>query len=325
MRNFTGRLDDITGTTLTEGTWNVSNGAALTFANYTGGITINQANVTLNGPNAGFPPINALADIQGTFSLLALRQFNTAGDLSNEGAIVLDAGSTLHVTGNFAMADASAANSLNFVIGGDASAGVASPGILQAGGTATLAGSLHLTFASHASFPGSNDTLTILSAKAISGSFANAPGGTRLMTTDGNGSFVVTYNPTSVVLGQFLPPGQSVPVSTVTITPGGDGEAIEGGAVGIALVKRTGDTGTALMVRYKVRGSARVGVEYKPVTGTVTIPAGAAKAKIKIRPIDSGALAAGTFVAKIRLKASATGSYTLGSPAVANLKVIDKD
>lgn len=110
----------------------------------------------------------------------------------------------------------------------------------------------------------------------------------------------------------------------VTITVRGNGEAIEGGAAGKAMVERTGDTASALTVFYKVAGSAKSGAEYQPVSGSVTIPAGSSKAKIKIKPIDN-LLVTGTLVAKIKLKASPDGSYQLGSGAVAKIKVLDND
>ncbi len=111
---------------------------------------------------------------------------------------------------------------------------------------------------------------------------------------------------------------------TVTTVVAGDGEAVEGGAPGKVFVERTGDTSAALTVFYKVQGSAKSGVNYKAVTDTVTIPAGASKAKIKIKPVDN-LIDDGTLVAKIKLKPSATGSYLLGTPAVAKIKVIDND
>ena len=111
---------------------------------------------------------------------------------------------------------------------------------------------------------------------------------------------------------------------TVTIAVVGNGEAVEGGAAGKAFVQRTGDASAALTVFYKVRGSAQSGVEYKPVTGSVTIPAGATKAKIKIKPLDNPTNE-GTLVAKIKLKPSTGGSYILGSTTVAKIQVIDND
>ena len=50
----------------------------------------------------------------------------------------------------------------------------------------------------------SSDTFTLLTAQSINGQFANVGNGARLPTTDGSGSFVVTYNGNSVVLSDFL-------------------------------------------------------------------------------------------------------------------------
>ena len=334
-------MDDISGTTLTEGTWNVFDPATLAFANYTGGITINQANVTLSGPNANFPALNGLSDNQGSFSLLALRQFTTAGDLSNEGTITLDAGSTLHVAGNFTATNAAAstgatshpggvhpqaatASTLHFVIGGSASSGAQSPGVLQMAGTAKMAGLLAVTLADLAATPGAADTLTLVSAKNVTGAFDNAPSGTRLPTTDGRGSFLVTYGPSSIGLGRFLAPGQADTTPTVTLAVAGDGDAVEGGENGKVAIRRDGDTTSALVVRYKVAGAAQAGVDYKALSGVATIPAGAAQVKIKIKPIDNTTVN-GTRVAKVKLKPATDGSYLLGATTVAKVKIIDND
>lgn len=108
---------------------------------------------------------------------------------------------------------------------------------------------------------------------------------------------------------------------TVTAMIAGSGMAVEGGAAGKILVKRTGATSTALTVHYKVQGSAKAGVDYKPLAGTVTIPAGAAQAKIKVKPLDDEAVA-GTRVAKIRLLPATDDSYQLGSATVVKIKVL---
>jgi hypothetical protein len=112
------------------------------------------------------------------------------------------------------------------------------------------------------------------------------------------------------------------PIPRVTIVAAGDDEAVEGGAAGKAYVLRTGDMAAKLTVLYKVVGSAKSGVDYEPVTGRVTIPAGAAKARIEIKAIHNKSLDR-TSVAKIRLKPSTNSSYDLGSSRVANITVID--
>ena len=54
------------------------------------------------------------------------------------------------------------------------------------------------------------------------------------------------------------------------------------------------------------------------------IPAGAASAKLKIKPIDDTAHE-GTRVAKVKLLPATDGSYTVGSEAVAKVRIIDND
>ena len=228
--SFTGGVNDIVGTTLTEGTWTVDGGATLLLPGNPNGITVNQASVTLGGANtsstantsdlkvkqrramlsgvsASFPAINALLDNQGTFSLLAQQIFTTAGALSNEGTIALDAGSTLQVNGNFT---ASNTAQLKINVGGAASQGAGSSGVLSASGTVALGGTLAVTLASGAALPDAGDSMSFLSAGAgITGAFSNVPSGTRVATTDGRGSFLINYGANSnlVTVSSFAASG----------------------------------------------------------------------------------------------------------------------
>ena len=70
-----------------------------------------------------------------------------------------------------------------------------------------IAGSLQIRFASSFQNTISNsDVFTFFNATSSqSGAFSNAPGGTRFWTTDGLGSFDVTYNSLSVTLSNFQP------------------------------------------------------------------------------------------------------------------------
>ena len=71
----------------------LSTGSAATTPGLGGNnVTTNAATVVLSGANSVFAELGALSDNRGSLSLLALRQFATAGDLSNEGTITLDAG-----------------------------------------------------------------------------------------------------------------------------------------------------------------------------------------------------------------------------------------
>ena len=61
---------------------------------------------------------------------------------------------------------------------------------------------------------GSEDNFTVLSATALSGSFTNVASGTRLATTDSSGTFLVTYDGTTVTLSNFQPIGKIRPLQT---------------------------------------------------------------------------------------------------------------
>ena len=110
---------------------------------------------------------------------------------------------------------------------------------------------------------------------------------------------------------------------TVDLAVGGAGAAVEGGANGIVVVTRTGgDISSPLTVSYKAKGAAKAGVDYKALPGTVTIPAGAAKAKIKIKPIN-GSPNAGTLKLKLVLLPSIDDSYAIGVSPI-KIKLIGK-
>ena len=111
-------------------------------------------------------------------------------------------------------------------------------------------------------------------------------------------------------------------VSNVNLAVAGVDVIVAGGAPGVLTVTRTGDDGAALTVRYKVKGTAVMGVDYKPLPGTVTIPAGTAKAKIRIKPLN-GSPHAGTRKLKLVLLAPDDGSYAVGS-GTAKIKLVGK-
>ena len=140
----------------------------------------------------------------------------------------------------------------------------------------------------------------------------------------------VTPSPTPAVLPTPTPtltptPTPTSGVPTVTLIADGDKQAVEGGENGKAFVMRTGgDTGTALTVLYKVTGTAASGVDYKPMSGTVTIPAGAARAKLKVKPIDNTTVD-GTRMVKLKLLPAPNGNYKLGSPISVKIRIMDND
>jgi hypothetical protein len=60
-----------------------------------------------------------------------------------------------------------------------------------------------------------------------------------------------------------------------------------GSQSGAFTIQRTGDTGQALVVNYRLSGTATNGVDYQRLSGTVTIPAGQSSATIGVMPIGN--------------------------------------
>lgn len=107
----------------------------------------------------------------------------------------------LHITGTLSLLSTS---TLLIELGGNVQG--TDYDYLQVGGTATLAGNLSLTFINgYASIVDSTKTFTVLTSAGLTGAFANIGTGQRLITTDGLGSFLVTYGSgtNSLVLSQF--------------------------------------------------------------------------------------------------------------------------
>jgi hypothetical protein len=99
LYGITQMVDDI----LTGGSWRVDSNSTLAMwvaSNMSANITTNQGDVTLNGIGSIFTSIDALADNQGSFSVLNGRDFTTAGNLSNSGLLTIGTESDFLVSGN---------------------------------------------------------------------------------------------------------------------------------------------------------------------------------------------------------------------------------
>ena len=72
----------------------------------------------------------------------------------------------------------------------------------QVWGEAVVAGTLEVEIAFE-NYLASGTVLTLIESPLLTGSFSNAPGGTRLTSLDGSGSFLVIYDGTSVKLTDF--------------------------------------------------------------------------------------------------------------------------
>ena len=173
-------IAQISGRSLTGGTWSVLRGATLEFPNGTA-ITSNAANITLSGSGATIAGIAGLTTNSGSFGVTDGATFTTAGDFSNSG--ILTVGDALSVAGNFTQ---TSAGTLDEQIGGTPASGLF--GHTSVNGSATLAGTFNLALVDDFS-PLTNQTFGVMSFKSLSGAFSTFTGMDR--------SFSESLSPTS--------------------------------------------------------------------------------------------------------------------------------
>lgn len=110
-------------------------------------------------------------------------------------------------------------------------------------------------------------------------------------------------------------PGVTV-VATKTQVP-------ESGASGTGFrITRTGGMDSGLTVKYTVGGTATNALDYRNLSGSRTIPAGAASALVALVPVDDQK---GEGNERVSLKLSADSSYIVGTPASAVITILDND
>ena len=116
-------------------------------------------------------------------------------------------GTGLTVNGNVSLLSSS---QLNFQLGGLTQG--SQYGFLNVNGTVALGGQLILSFANGFQNSVTNDdTFTLLASTFnFSGVFTNVASGSRLTTSDGFGTFLVTYSGSNLVLSDFMPFGNLV-------------------------------------------------------------------------------------------------------------------
>ena len=134
------------------------------------------------------------------------------------------------------------------------------------------------------------------------------------VTLNQNAAYIVTGAPAQVTIidDDFM---------TATIFPTDDGAA-EPAVPGRFTVKRDGDLSDSLVVGYTVSGTATSGLDYQPLGGLVTIPAGAASADIVLTPRDDS-LVEGDESVIVTLTNSL--SYDVGTPGSATLFIRDNE
>ena len=108
--------------------------------------------------------------------------------------------------------------------------------------------------------------------------------------------------------------------TSVNLSLIGDGTAVVGGEKGRVLFSRSGDTSAPLVVQYQLKGKPINGVDYEYLPGSLTIPAGEAGAKLKIKPIP-GTSYRGTSNLRIIPVAPTDGSYSV-DPAQVKIRFI---
>jgi hypothetical protein len=86
-------------------------------------------------------------------------------------------------------------------------------------------------------------------------------------------------------------------------------------------VRRYGDTNDDLTVNYAIGGTATNGVDYVPLSGSVTIPAGQRRAEIDVVPLDDGPPDINSTVV---LKLMSGTNYVLGFPRSAAALILDQ-
>ena len=78
-----------------------------------------------------------------------------------------------------------------------------------------------------------------------------------------------------------------------------------------------------MTIGYKLKGSAVAGVDYKTLSGTVTIPAGAKSTKIKVATLNNAA-SGGSAVLKLKLLPSADGIYDVTGNGGVKIGILDQ-
>lgn len=110
-------------------------------------------------------------------------------------------------------------------------------------------------------------------------------------------------------------------LTTVTVFPTRE-PAAEPSSPGTFTIRRDGDLTEALVVNYGVGGTAVPGVDYVPLNGTVTIPAGAASAAVSFVPKDDGVLTPDKYVT---LLLTNDYNYDVGTPGSASIYITESE
>jgi hypothetical protein len=109
---------------------------------------------------------------------------------------------------------------------------------------------------------------------------------------------------------------------TVTVAATDSTATEDGVTTGTFAVSRTGSTAASLTVDYTVSGAATPDGDYAALTGSVTIPAGAASATIVVTPIEDTAVEPDETVV---VSLGPGAAYLVGTPGSATVTIVSDD
>jgi Calx-beta domain/Bacterial Ig domain len=182
----------------------------------------------------------------------------------------------------------------------------------------------------------SSNQLAVLGPNLVYGFvWSNVSVGTYEVTaiaTDDQGASSVSIPVHITVAGTNVPPPpetNGLPVVTIFARDAYAAEGTNAADPNTAtfVVTRFGNTNTTVIVYYSVSGSASNGVDYKEISGSVTIPAGERSARITITPLDDN-LPEPTETIVLELHQPPfdfAATYKIGFPARAAAFIVDND
>jgi hypothetical protein len=230
-------VSQLPSSTLTAGTWNVSNNATLDLSN-SSNITTSAASITLDGANSSFPKLNSLTTNQGSLTITNGRNFTTASGFTSSGTLTLGPSAALtlpaaatytQTAGTTSLSSATIAGPVNILAGSLTGTGTISGSATVAGTLSpgspigTLAFGSNLTLTSSATTnldlsSSSSDQITVAGATSLAGnlsvSFLSG------FTPSPNQSFTLLTSG-SAITGSFA----NAPANSFITVPGSAGRA----------------------------------------------------------------------------------------------------
>ncbi len=135
------------------------------------------------------------------------------------------------------------------------------------------------------------------------------------------GKFTVTLHATNAAGTGSAALTLTVTSPPVTLAVAGDGTAQYGGKAAKLIFRRPAPGGAALTVYYKVKGAAKAGVDFKPLSGYVVFPPTVSQVALKFKPLDNPENP-GRLKAKVILLPPGDDSYAPGNSVPLKIAVL---